>query len=108
MILIYLLYLFFFVGEECYNYQISGHCIRGLTCRYARDHTTQNNRTKIDAEKSKAYQALGPYTVNQLTYELQTALRKRKYDFSESEKLIKYNDNIKKLEASAKVYSSIM
>lgn len=97
-----------FVGEVCYNYQNSGYCNRGLTCRFASNHITQNNRNKVDGEKFKSYQALGPYTVNQLTYELQTALRKRKYDFSESEMLIKYNDKIRQQKAAEKVYYLFM
>lgn len=82
----------FLVGDTCYNYQTFGRCNRGLTCRFASNHITPNNRNKVDVEKCELYQTLGPHTVNQLTYELQSALRKRKYDFADSEALIKYND----------------
>lgn len=82
------------IGKECYNYQTSGRCSRGLTCRFATQHITDNHRNKVDESKYTKYLANGPQTINQLTYEVQNALRKRKYDFTLSEKLIKYNDQI--------------
>lgn len=88
------------IGTNCYNYQRSGCCSRGIACRFGSEHITEKYRNKIDKVKYEEYLALGPQTTNSLKYEVQNALRKRTYDFSLSEALIKFTDNKLNLKVS--------
>ncbi|XP_044266285.1 tRNA-dihydrouridine(47) synthase [NAD(P)(+)]-like [Tribolium madens] len=75
------------IGEICYNYETFGKCGRGLACRFGSSHITQG-RNKINSEKLVETAQVK----NQLTHELQVALRKRTYNFDFAEALIKSND----------------
>lgn len=85
------------LGDNCYNYQVSGKCARGLSCRFGSEHITTEGTNKIDQEKLLAFEANGPYTINTLKHDVQIALRKRTYDFKLAEKCVKYVDSIKKV-----------
>ncbi|XP_023025578.1 dihydrouridine synthase 3 [Leptinotarsa decemlineata] len=84
------------IGEHCYNYQISGKCSRGLACRFGSEHISSEGRNEVDEEKYAQFTSSGPPTKNHLEYNIQTALRKRTYNFDLSEALVKYNDLRKK------------
>ncbi|CAH1183426.1 unnamed protein product [Phaedon cochleariae] len=90
------------LGENCYNFDISGKCSRGLACRFGGSHISPDGKNIVDQEKFKQYAVNAPYTTNQLQFEVQTALRKRTYNFDLSESLIKYNDCIRKKEEVSK------
>lgn len=81
-----------FTGETCYNYRMWGRCSRGLSCRFGGEHIV-DGRNKIDAEKYEKTKALWPTTVNHLTQDVQTALRKRTYNFKLAEALLKSGNN---------------
>lgn len=84
------------IGPNCYNFEQSGKCTRGLACRFAKSHLTSTGRNLVDQKKYKEYESKGPYVMNQLDKEVQFALRKRNYDFNLAEKLIDTYDNSKK------------
>lgn len=82
------------IGSTCYNYEVSGNCPWGITCRFGSQHLTDQGKNIID-DKFKKYQDDGPYTTNVLSKALQTSLWKKKYDFSLSQKVIEYTDKLK-------------
>lgn len=84
------------IGDQCYNYEISGKCSRGLTCRFGSKHITSEGTNKVDQAKFVLYDSNGPYAQNILQHDVQVALRKRTYDFSLAEKCVKYVDYLKK------------
>lgn len=76
------------LGETCYIYSTKGYCNFGITCRFSKCHLDENNRNiKSDPEISSHLKI-------QLPFELQNALRKKKYDFTKS------NDIMKEIEKS--------
>lgn len=83
------------IGETCYIYSTKGFCHYGITCRYAKNHVDENfkNMTHKNAEY--------PDNRFHLPFELQTALRKKTYDFSKSEKIIKEVEAHQKLQREA-------
>ncbi|GJQ81466.1 hypothetical protein Trydic_g14622 [Trypoxylus dichotomus] len=82
------------IGAICYNYHISGKCDRGIGCRFGKHHISDNGNNVIDKEKYEKWSQNGPQVVNSLTSDLQQSLRKKQYDFSISEKLVKHNDEL--------------
>lgn len=84
------------IGPNCYNFEQSGKCTRGLACRFAQSHLTPTGRNLVDQKKYEEYESKAPYVMNQLDKEVQFALRKRTYDFNLAEKLIDTYDNSKK------------
>lgn len=88
--------IYYFIGDICQNFQTTGKCSRGLACRFGGSHITSDGFNIVDKEKWETYEASGLKTLNQLPQNLQTSLRKRSYDFSLSESLIKYNDKLRK------------
>ncbi|XP_072377088.1 tRNA-dihydrouridine(47) synthase [NAD(P)(+)]-like [Diabrotica undecimpunctata] len=83
------------IDNSCYNFQTSGKCIRGLSCRFGNDHIAEG-RNKVDQQKYLDYEAKGPHTRNILQHDIQVALRKRTYDFNLAEKCVKYVDSLRK------------
>lgn len=76
------------IGESCYLYDTFGKCAYGLSCRYAKAHTTPDFKTMENAELIKANE--GRETVkNSLKKELQNQLRKRSVAFKKSEEYLK-------------------
>lgn len=84
------------INDYCYNYDAFGRCSRGLTCRFASKHLTDDGFNQIDEEKYKLFKNKDPPVKNHLSYELMASLRKRTYDFSASEKAIAKVDAEKK------------
>lgn len=88
------------IGTTCYNFEIGGKCWRGATCRFGEAHLMPGGKNIINAEKNQIYQNNGPYTRNNLSKELQNSLWKKKYNFDLTEKIVSYNDDIKKNKVS--------
>uniref|UniRef100_A0A2H1VVD0 tRNA-dihydrouridine(47) synthase [NAD(P)(+)] n=1 Tax=Spodoptera frugiperda TaxID=7108 RepID=A0A2H1VVD0_SPOFR len=81
------------LGETCYLYETRGKCPRGIACRFGSSHITPDGYNMVNLEKWKQWK---DDTKNTIQPALQTALQKRKYDFSLSEKLIKHLDRKKR------------
>uniref|UniRef100_A0A3Q3X012 tRNA-dihydrouridine(47) synthase [NAD(P)(+)] n=1 Tax=Mola mola TaxID=94237 RepID=A0A3Q3X012_MOLML len=76
------------IGESCYLYDTFGRCAYGLTCRFAKAHTTPDFKTMENAERMKAHE--GRTSVkNSLSKELQNRLRKNSVDFKKSAEYLK-------------------
>ncbi|XP_011491245.1 tRNA-dihydrouridine(47) synthase [NAD(P)(+)]-like isoform X1 [Oryzias latipes] len=76
------------IGDSCYLYDTFGKCGYGLSCRFAKAHTTADFQTMEDGELMKTKE--GRTTVkNALSKELQNRLRKRKVVFTKSEEYLK-------------------
>lgn len=76
------------IGESCYLYDTFGRCTYGVTCRFAKAHTTPDLKTMQNAERMKAHE--GRTSVkNSLSKELQNRLRKNSVDFKKSAEYLK-------------------
>lgn len=76
------------IGDHCYLFDTFGRCQYGLTCRFAKAHTTPDFKTVENAELVKACE--GATTVkNTLSKELQNRLRKRSVAFKKSAEYLK-------------------
>ena len=81
------------IGNICVNYENFGKCPYGVTCRYGSGHITEELKNRVN---EKSLGILGPNTVNSLTKDLQTKLRKKRYKFFKSDEyLVHLNDVIK-------------
>lgn len=82
------------IGDSCYLYDTFGKCTYGLTCRFAKAHTTPDFKTMENAELIKACE--GKTTVkNALNKDLQNRLRKRSVAFEKSAEYLKMLSNNK-------------
>lgn len=76
------------IGDNCYLFDTFGKCTYGLTCRFAKAHTTPDFKTIENAELIKACE--GMTTVkNALSKDLQNRLRKRSVAFKKSAEYLK-------------------
>jgi tRNA-dihydrouridine synthase 3 len=71
------------IGETCYIYSTKGFCHYGITCRFAKNHVDENFKNLV--QENTEY----PDNRFHLPFELQTKLRKKTYDFSKAEKILK-------------------
>lgn len=81
-----------YIGDVCYNYEIQGICPRGLACRFGKSHISSNGKNIKNVEVAEKYK---PETCNILPMDLQWALRKRTYDFTDAENAVKEYDRTK-------------
>ncbi|KAK4880356.1 hypothetical protein RN001_008502 [Aquatica leii] len=95
------------IADDCYNYNTTGFCVRGLTCRFGKGHLTPEGCNIIDEEKQKIVNEMGARTINSLTHDLQNSLRKRTYDFKLAEKIVRYNDMQRKNNSETKTSGCI-
>ncbi|KAL1116494.1 hypothetical protein AAG570_004966 [Ranatra chinensis] len=74
------------IGETCYIYRTKGHCPRGITCRFGKDHLTEDGHNLIDEDVKRRWEEDrgNRATLNQLQKDVQHLLRKRKYDFEKA------------------------
>lgn len=79
------------IGTECYIFNLTGKCPRGLSCRMGSRHLTEDGFNIIDKEKLEEYSKCPPPTKNHLSKELQNKLRKHKYIFAKAEAIVKAN-----------------
>lgn len=76
------------IGESCYLYDTFGKCTYGLSCRFAKAHTTPDCKTMENADLIKAYEGR-TLVKNALSKDLQISLRKRSVAFKKSEEYLK-------------------
>lgn len=82
------------IRESCYLFDTFGKCAYGVTCRFAKAHTTPDFKTMENAELIKAQE--GRTTVkNSLSKDLQNRLRKRSVAFKKSSEYLKTLSNNK-------------
>ncbi|XP_003701116.1 dihydrouridine synthase 3 [Megachile rotundata] len=87
------------IRDECFLFNVTGRCLRGTACRMGSKHLTEDGLNIVDKEKEEEFKKKPPSTKNHLTKQIQTQLRKHKYDFSKAEKIVKANEpSRKKLE----------
>lgn len=80
------------INTTCYVFNLTGKCPRGLTCRMGLQHLTKDGFNIINEEKFEEYSKHLPEISNHLCKDLQYKLRKRKYDFSKAESIVKANN----------------
>lgn len=79
------------IADECCIFELTGRCPRGITCRMGSKHLTEEGLNIIDNEKLEEFAKRPPSTKNYLTKDIQTRLRKHKYNFSKAENIVKVN-----------------
>jgi len=84
------------IGTECHVFNLTGKCPRGTTCRMGSRHLTEDGFNIIDEKKLLEYSKCSPAIKNNLSKDLQNKLRKRKYNFSKAEAIVKANDPSRK------------
>ncbi|KAM9386025.1 tRNA-dihydrouridine(47) synthase [NAD(P)(+)]-like isoform 2-T2 [Pholidichthys leucotaenia] len=82
------------IGESCYLYDTFGKCSYGLSCRFAKAHTTSDFKSMEKADLVKAYEGR-TLVKNSLSKELQNRLRKRSVAFKKSEEYLRMLANNK-------------
>lgn len=73
------------IAEKCPVYSTKGFCHYGVTCRFSKIHLTEDNKNMNPNNIERNEQ---PH----LSYELQNLLRKKKFDYSKSIKVMKEVD----------------
>lgn len=76
------------IRESCYLYDTFGKCAYGLSCRFAKAHTTPDFKTMENAELIKAHEGRTAVK-NSLSKDLQNRLRKRSVAFKKSAEYLK-------------------
>ncbi|XP_070514649.1 tRNA-dihydrouridine(47) synthase [NAD(P)(+)]-like isoform X1 [Cardiocondyla obscurior] len=80
------------ISTECHIFNLTGKCPRGITCRMGSQHLTKDGYNIVDENKLQEYKKCSPPIKNYLSKDLQNKLRKRKYNFSKAEVIVKAND----------------
>lgn len=70
------------IGEKCPVYSTKGFCLYGITCRFGKNHLTDEN-VNINPENIQRTERV------HLPWELQNQLRKKTYDYSKSDQALK-------------------
>lgn len=76
------------VGESCYLYDAYGKCRYGLSCRFAKAHTSSDLKNVVNEERVKACEGRTPVR-NILDKDLQNRLRKHLVAFKKSAEYLK-------------------
>ena len=80
------------LATECFVFKNYGRCNRGVTCRFAESHIVRDEsncvRNKVDKELADKFGSLKVRELNHLEKELQVDLRKKKYNFDDSDKKV--------------------
>ncbi|XP_076757997.1 dihydrouridine synthase 3 [Xylocopa sonorina] len=84
------------IADECYVFNLTGKCPRGAACRMGSKHLTADGLNIIDKEKEEQFKKRPPSTKNSLTKDIQTQLRKHKYNFSKAENVVRMNEPSRK------------
>ncbi|KAM9838449.1 tRNA-dihydrouridine(47) synthase [NAD(P)(+)]-like [Aulostomus maculatus] len=82
------------IGESCYLFDTFGKCQYGLTCRFAKAHTTLDFKTMEKADLVKSYEGR-TVLKNSLSKDLQNRLRKHSVPFKKSAEYLKTLSNNK-------------
>lgn len=80
------------IATECHIFNLTGKCPRGITCRMGSQHITKDGFNIIDEKKFEEYTNRPPSIKNHLSKDLQNKLRKRHFNFSKAETIVKVND----------------
>lgn len=91
------------IAAECYLFNLTGKCPRGITCRMGSRHLTEDGFNVIDEKKFEEYMNRPPAIKNHLSKDLQNKLRKHNFNFSKAEAIVKVNDPSKN---KTQLYSS--
>lgn len=83
------------IGDNCHVFNTFGYCNRGIACRFAKCHLDQEGNNIKDEEKMKIFD-IQKQTSNAASLDLLFALRRKKYNFDLSEKLVQHHDKLKK------------
>lgn len=76
------------IGNNCYLFEEYGKCKYGVTCRFGSGHISEAHCNIVDEELWKKKKDEEP-TKNHLTKDLLMLLRKKKYDFSAADEVVK-------------------
>lgn len=79
------------INTECHIFNLTGKCPRGITCRMGSQHLTEDGFNIIDEKRLEEHNECPPAVKNHLSKDLQNKLRKRKYNFSKAEEIVKVN-----------------
>ncbi|XP_061616959.1 tRNA-dihydrouridine(47) synthase [NAD(P)(+)]-like isoform X2 [Phyllopteryx taeniolatus] len=82
------------IGERCHVYDTYGKCAYGLSCRFAKAHTTAELKSGENADVVKSCEGRTPVR-NSLSKELQNRLRKHSVAFKKSAEYLKTLSNNK-------------
>lgn len=80
------------IAAECHLFNLTGKCPRGITCRMGSRHITEDGFNIIDEKKFEEHTNRPPSIKNHLSKDLQNKLRKRHFNFSKAEAIVKVND----------------
>jgi tRNA-dihydrouridine synthase 3 len=86
------------ISDECPNYKKNNYCQYGITCRFGKNHLSEDNKNLNPSNVKRADR-------QNLPYELQQKLRKKCYDFSKSDQIIKEVE--KEIQESKKLLGSV-
>ncbi|XP_019621690.1 PREDICTED: tRNA-dihydrouridine(47) synthase [NAD(P)(+)]-like isoform X1 [Branchiostoma belcheri] len=75
------------LGDKCYVYDTHGRCPFGITCRFAKCHTDDQNQNVVNPDVYSP--EAKPTTSNQLPKDTQTSLRKKQYKFPKSNEYLR-------------------
>ncbi|GAB6021184.1 tRNA-dihydrouridine(47) synthase [NAD(P)(+)]-like protein [Chamberlinius hualienensis] len=88
------------IGENCYVFQTFGKCSHGVTCRFGLSHLTKDFKSVVKEDLWEKHRGK-EYVKNILKKDLLQVLRKRRYDFSKADKIVKNklknNSNVSKV-----------
>ncbi|XP_015108772.1 tRNA-dihydrouridine(47) synthase [NAD(P)(+)]-like [Diachasma alloeum] len=84
------------IGPDCYVFELTGRCPRGTACRFGSSHLTETGINIINPERYQNYKEKPAATKNQIANSLQEKLRRRKYNFSKAERIMRSTDEILK------------
>ena len=85
------------IGDECYVFSTKGYCPRGVTCRFGKNHITEDGKNKKNIEIMENYGKNGLKVLNTNFIDVQIKLRKKKYNFSKSLDILNKLPNFKNL-----------
>lgn len=81
------------IGETCYIYSLKGYCNFGVTCRFAGAHLDENLNNRIsDGVKREDTNLISMC----LSFDLQSMLRKKTYDYQKSNTYVSKFDKLQK------------
>jgi len=77
---------------SCYNFDIFGFCKYGLSCRFAKNHTSDDLKNVKNTELFDKTRSLQP--VNLIDQETRKLLWKKKYNFKDADKMVQTVHNM--------------
>lgn len=85
------------IGPECLHFNKKGKCQFGFECRYGGQHISSDGQNVVDEDKCRQYESecLTFEDKNYLSKETMIALRKKKYDFTNANRVLKRQGEFK-------------